>query len=104
MVGLDPARTALANTQKCSSVFQCLPSRLDIKESLDSTITQYYLVIMNPRKGQRLKPRRQIKERILTIRLTQEQYKRLLKLAEEDERSVSFLIRKAVEGYLSSKR
>ncbi len=80
------------------------PSRLDIKESLDSAITQYYTVIMNPRKGQRLKPRRQIKERILTIRLTQEQYKRLLKLAEEDERSVSFLIRKAVEGYLSSKR
>ena len=69
--------------------------------SLDSIVTQYYIVFMNPRKGQRLKPRKQIKERILTIRLTQEQFTRLRKLAEEDERSVSFLIRKAVTEYLS---
>ena len=58
---------------------------------------------MNPRKGQQLKPRRQIKERILTVRLTQAQYTKLKRLAKEDQRSMSFLLRKAVTEYLSSK-
>ncbi len=59
---------------------------------------------MTPRKGQLLKPRKQIKERILTVRLTQAQHTKLKRLAKEDERSVSFLLRKAVTEYLSSKR
>jgi len=63
-----------------------------------------YNVSMNPLKGQSLKSKERIKERTVTVRLTHMQFDSLHKLAEEEERSLSFLVRKAVEMYLSSKR
>ncbi len=48
-----------------------------------------------------MKPKAEIKELTTTVRLTQEQSKKLKRLAKADERSVSFLLRKAVSEYLS---
>ncbi len=49
-----------------------------------------------------MKPKSQIKEQVTTVRLTQDQHKKLKRLARADERSVSFLLRKAVSEYLSN--
>ena len=71
---------------------------------LDFSVYRVYTVNMNPLKGQELKPKKERKEHVVAVRLTPEMYQDLQKLAEEDERSVSFLVRKAVEHYLSPKR
>ena len=59
---------------------------------------------MNALKGQRLLPKDQVKERVVTVRLTDSQFSKLQRIGQKEERSVSFLVRKAVESYLSSKR
>ena len=62
------------------------------------------LYSMNALKGQRLLPKDQVKERVVTVRLTDSQFSKLQRIGQKEERSVSFLVRKAVESYLSSKR
>ena len=57
---------------------------------------------MTSRKGKRLKPKSQIKDRTLNVRVTKAQHMKLKRLAKADERSVSFLLRKAVTEYLSN--
>ena len=57
---------------------------------------------MDKRKGPLLKPKSQIKDQIINVRLTKAQITKLKRLAKADERSVSFLLRKAVDYYLSN--
>jgi len=56
---------------------------------------------MQKRKGTWHTPKSQIKDQIINVRLTKAQHAKLKRLAKADERSLSFLLRKAVDYYLS---
>ena len=56
---------------------------------------------MQKRKGTRRTPKSQMKELVVNVRLTKAQHSKLKRLAKADERSLSFLLRKAVDHYLS---
>jgi len=56
---------------------------------------------MPMRRGQRVKPPDQVKERIISVRITAKQHAKLKKLGRKEDRSMSYLLAKAVEQYLS---